>query len=295
MNEHNNRVSIKELSKNYNDLKALDKISFDIPSKSIFALLGPNGSGKSTLIKVLSKLIKEWDGDIFYNGESIKSNNNYIKNFGFIIEDPCFYEYLSAKKNLQIFSRLTNTPSERINAVLELVDLVNRANDKVSNFSYGMKQRLGIAQALLHDPEILVLDEPNNGLDPIGVNKMADLIYRLNQEGKTICISTHSLSEVDRLCSDVAILKEGKLLITKNIKKLSKNNKFYRLEVFDISSASNYIKTFSDVKIIAQENNILIISIDSSEPTNILPMKLNEHASVKSVHRESNLIQYFYD
>tara|TARA_Y100000748_G_scaffold98594_1_gene82145 strand:+ start:49 stop:936 length:888 start_codon:yes stop_codon:yes gene_type:complete len=295
MNEHNNRVSIKELSKNYNDLKALDKISFDIPSKSIFALLGPNGSGKSTLIKVLSKLIKEWDGDIFYNGESIKSNNNYIKNFGFIIEDPCFYEYLSAKKNLQIFSRLTNTPSERINAVLELVDLVNRANDKVSNFSYGMKQRLGIAQALLHDPEILVLDEPNNGLDPIGVNKMADLIYRLNQEGKTICISTHSLSEVDRLCSDVAILKEGKLLITKNIKKLSKNNKFYRLEVFDITSASNYIKTFSDVKIIAQENNILIISIDSSEPTNILPMKLNDHASVKSVHRESNLIQYFYD
>tara|TARA_B100001250_G_scaffold281499_1_gene243774 strand:+ start:3189 stop:4076 length:888 start_codon:yes stop_codon:yes gene_type:complete len=295
MNEHNNRVSIKELSKNYNDLKALDKISFDIPSKSIFALLGPNGSGKSTLIKVLSKLIKEWDGDIFYNGESIKSNNNYIKNFGFIIEDPCFYEYLSAKKNLQIFSRLTNTPSERINAVLELVDLVNRANDKVSNFSYGMKQRLGIAQALLHDPEILVLDEPNNGLDPIGVNKMADLIYRLNQEGKTICISTHSLSEVDRLCSDVAILKEGKLLITKNIKKLSKNNKFYRLEVFDISSASNYIKTFSDVKIIAQENNILIISIDSSEPTNMLPMKLNDHASVKSVHRESNLIQYFYD
>ena len=295
MNEHNNRVSIRELSKNYNDLKALDKISFDIPSKSIFALLGPNGSGKSTLIKVLSKLIKEWDGDIFYNGESIKSNNNYIKNFGFIIEDPCFYEYLSAKKNLQIFSRLTNTPSERINAVLELVDLVNRANDKVSNFSYGMKQRLGIAQALLHDPEILVLDEPNNGLDPIGVNKMADLIYRLNQEGKTICISTHSLSEVDRLCSDVAILKEGKLLITKNIKKLSKNNKFYRLEVFDISSASNYIKTFSDVKIIAQENNILIISIDSSEPTNMLPMKLNDHASVKSVHRESNLIQYFYD
>ena len=295
MNEHNNRVSIRKLSKNYNDLKALDKISFDIPSKSIFALLGPNGSGKSTLIKVLSKLIKEWDGDIFYNGESIKSNNNYIKNFGFIIEDPCFYEYLSAKKNLQIFSRLTNTPSERINTVLELVDLVNRANDKVSNFSYGMKQRLGIAQALLHDPEILVLDEPNNGLDPIGVNKMADLIYRLNQEGKTICISTHSLSEVDRLCSDVAILKEGKLLITKNIEKLSKNNKFYRLEVFDISSASNYIKTFSDVKIIAQENNILIISIDSSEPTNILPMKLNEHASVKSVHRESNLIQYFYD
>tara|TARA_B100000482_G_scaffold61365_1_gene42424 strand:+ start:3227 stop:4114 length:888 start_codon:yes stop_codon:yes gene_type:complete len=295
MNEHNNRVSIKELSKNYNDLKALDKISFDIPSKSIFALLGPNGSGKSTLIKVLSKLIKEWDGDIFYNGESIKSNNNYIKNFGFIIEDPCFYEYLSAKKNLQIFSRLTNTPSERINAVLELVDLVNRANDKVSNFSYGMKQRLGIAQALLHDPEILVLDEPNNGLDPIGVNKMADLIYRLNQEGKTICISTHSLSEVDRLCSDVAILKEGKLLITKNIKKLSKNNKFYRLEVFDITSASNYIKTFSNVKIIAQENNILIISIDSSEPTNMLPMKLNDHASVKSVHRESNLIQYFYD
>ena len=290
-----NLLSISGLTKKYNQTKAIEDISFDIPDKSIFALLGPNGSGKSTIIKILSRLTTDWKGDIQYNGQSIKEKKHYLKDFGFIIEEPCFYEYLSAKKNLQIFSRLTNTPSERINAVLELVDLVNRANDKVSNFSYGMKQRLGIAQALLHDPEILVLDEPNNGLDPIGVNKMADLIYRLNQEGKTICISTHSLSEVDRLCSDVAILKEGKLLITKNIKKLSKNNKFYRLEVFDISSASNYIKTFSDVKIIAQENNISIISIDSSEPTNMLPMKLNDHASVKSVHRESNLIQYFYD
>ena len=102
------------------------------------------------------------------------------------------------EKNLQIFCRLTETPFSRINEVLDIVDLLNRQFDKVSNFSYGMKQRLGIAQALLHDPKILILDEPNNGLDPVGVNKIADIVYRLKHEGKTICISTHSLNEVDR-------------------------------------------------------------------------------------------------
>lgn len=295
MDEQSKRLSIKGLSKNYNELKALDKVSFDIPSQSIFALLGPNGSGKSTLIKILSKLVKEWNGDIYFDGKSIRSSNDYLKHFGFIIEDPCFYEYLSAKKNLQIFSNLTNTSKQRINIVLELVDLVERSNDKVSNFSYGMKQRLGIAQALLHDPEILVLDEPNNGLDPIGVNKMADLIYRLNHEGKTICISTHSLSEVDRLCTDVAILKNGKLLIKKSINKVLDKNNFYRLEVFDVHAASTYIETISDIKILTKENNILIISINKSDSSNELKIKIRQHSNIKSLHRESNLIQYFYD
>ena len=195
-------LTFENVSKNYGKLNALSNIQFEIPENSIFAILGPNGSGKSTLIRILAGLITSWNGNIFYKGNSIHNDKTYLKNFGFIVEDPSFYQYLSAIKNLKIFCRLTNTPFSRINEVLDLVDLLDRKYDKVSNYSYGMKQRLGIAQALLHDPKILILDEPNNGLDPIGVNQIADIIYKLNHDGKTICISTHSLTEVDRLCSD---------------------------------------------------------------------------------------------
>ena len=230
-------LTFENVSKNYGKLNALSNIQFEIPENSIFAILGPNGSGKSTLIRILAGLITSWNGNIFYKGNSIHNDKNYLKNFGFIVEDPSFYQYLSAIKNLQIFCRLTNTPFSRINEVLDLVDLLDRKYDKVSNYSYGMKQRLGIAQALLHDPKILILDEPNNGLDPIGVNQIADIIYKLNHDGKTICISTHSLTEVDRLCSDVAILKEGKLIINKNIKTELKRKNFFRIEISDLSKA----------------------------------------------------------
>ncbi len=289
-----NLLSISGLTKNYNQTKALKDISFDIPNKSIFALLGPNGSGKSTIIKILSGLITDWAGDIFHVGQSIKFSNDYLKNFGFIIEEPCFYEYLSARDNLKILSRMTNTPLERIEFVLELVDLNHRGNDKVSNYSYGMKQRLGIAQALLHDPEILVLDEPNNGLDPIGINQMADLIFRLNNNGKTILLSTHSLVEVDRLCSHVAILRDGNLLIQKEMKSNS-GFKFFRVEADDSKQAICFLKKMEYINIIAVENNILVISQDLTKSSTDLQKEIQKDKNIKSIHRESNLIQYFYD
>ena len=293
-NSKRNILSISDLTKKYDHTYALENISFNIPNNSIFALLGPNGSGKSTIIKILSRLITDWTGDIFHNGHSIKLSNNYLKDFGFIIEEPCFYEYLSARDNLKIFSRLTNTSLDRVEIVLDLVDLIHRGNDKVGNFSYGMKQRLGIAQALLHDPEILVLDEPNNGLDPIGINQMADLIFRLNSSGKTILLSTHSLTEVDRLCSHVAILREGNLLIEKEIKPNS-DIKFFRLEVADNKQAISFIKELNYTKIISAENNILIISHNIFKAPDDLHKKVAKNKNIKSIHQESDLIKYFYD
>jgi len=287
-------LSISGLTKKYNQTKALENISFDIPNKSIFALLGPNGSGKSTIIKILSRLTTDWTGDIFHNGQSIKLSNNYLKDFGFIIEEPCFYEYLSARDNLKILSRLTNTPFERIEIVLELVDLIHRGNDKVGNYSYGMKQRLGIAQALLHDPKILVLDEPNNGLDPIGINQMADLIFRLNNNGKTILLSTHSLIEVDRLCSHVAILRDGNLLIEKEMK-INTDNKFFRVEVGDSREAISFLKKIDYINIIATEKNILILSQDLTKSSTDLQKEIRKNKNIKSIHQESDLIKYFYD
>ena len=287
-------LTFENVSKNYGKLNALSNIQFEIPENSIFAILGPNGSGKSTLIRILAGLITSWNGNIFYKDNSIHNDKNYLKNFGFIIEDPSFYQYLSAIKNLQIFCRLTNTPFSRINEVLDLVDLLDRKYDKVSNYSYGMKQRLGIAQALLHDPKILILDEPNNGLDPIGVNQIADIIYKLNHDGKTICISTHSLTEVDRLCSDVAILKEGKLIINKNIQTELKRKKFFRIEISDLSKAIKVIKKIKGVSIISKQSNSIIVSQNAKNISLTENKNLKKLEYIQSIHTESNLIEHYY-
>ena len=287
-------LTFENVSKNYGKLNALSNIQFEIPENSIFAILGPNGSGKSTLIRILAGLITSWNGNIFYKDNSIHNDKNYLKNFGFIVEDPSFYQYLSAIKNLQIFCRLTNTPFSRINEVLDLVDLLDRKYDKVSNYSYGMKQRLGIAQALLHDPKILILDEPNNGLDPIGVNQIADIIYKLNHDGKTICISTHSLTEVDRLCSDVAILKEGKLIINKNIQTELKRKKFFRIEISDLSKAVKVIKKIKGVSIISKQSNSIIVSQNAKNISLTENKNLKKLEYIQSVHTESNLIEHYY-
>ena len=287
-------LTFENVSKNYGKLNALSNIQFEIPENSIFAILGPNGSGKSTLIRILAGLITSWNGNIFYKDSSIHNDKNYLKNFGFIVEDPSFYQYLSAIKNLQIFCRLTNTPFSRINEVLDLVDLLDRKYDKVSNYSYGMKQRLGIAQALLHDPKILILDEPNNGLDPIGINQIADIIYKLNHDGKTICISTHSLTEVDRLCSDVAILKEGKLIINKNIKTELKRKKFFRIEISDLSKAIKVIKKIKGVSIISKQSNSIIVSQNAKNISLTENKNLKKLEYIQSIHTESNLIEHYY-
>ena len=287
-------LTFENVSKNYGKLNALSNIQFEIPENSIFAILGPNGSGKSTLIRILAGLITSWKGNILYKDNSIHNDKNYLKNFGFIVEDPSFYQYLSAIKNLQIFCRLTNTPFSRINEVLDLVDLLDRKYDKVSNYSYGMKQRLGIAQALLHDPKILILDEPNNGLDPIGINQIADIIYKLNHDGKTICISTHSLTEVDRLCSDVAILKEGKLIINKNIQTELKRKKFFRIEISDLSKAIKVIKKIKGVSIISKQSNSIIVSQNAKNISLTENKNLKKLEYIQSVHTESNLIEHYY-
>ena len=289
-----NILTIDSVSKYYGELKALDRISFKIPENSIFAILGPNGSGKSTLIRILANLITSWEGDISYKNYSIRKKENYINNFGFIVEDPSFYEYLSAKINLQILCRLTNSPFSRVEEVLNLVDLSSRKDELVSTYSYGMKQRLGIAQALLHDPKILILDEPNNGLDPVGVNQIADIIYRLRHEGKTICISTHSLNEVDRLCTDVAIMKKGSLVVAKNIRSENKAKRFYRIEAFDTPFVLSNIKKFRGLSVLAAQSNSIIVS--QSVKSVPLPQNksFNKIKSIKSIQSESDLIEYYY-
>ena len=211
--KNNELIKLNGVIKTFGDSKALDGVSFTIPKNSIFGLLGPNGSGKSTLMRILSGLIIKWSGEIFFENQNIKLNQKYfLQKCGFLIEDPTFYEYLSARQNLSLLAKLSNCDNLSIESVLTDVDLLEDADRKVGDFSYGMKQRLGIAQAILHNPDILFLDEPNNGLDPLGIKEMNKTILKLNEIGKTVCVSTHILDDVEELCSDVVILKEGKLI-----------------------------------------------------------------------------------
>ena len=286
-------LEFKNISKKYGSFEALKNISFSIPENSIFGILGANGSGKSTFMKILPGLIQNWTGQIFYEDKILKLNSKLLKNnFGYLIESPTFYEYLTAKQNLELFSRISFVSNDRINTVLELVNLIERKNDKVSNYSYGMKQRLGIAQALLHDPDIIVLDEPNNGLDPNGINDMTKLIKELKSQGKTICLSTHNLKDVEEICTDFTIFKNGINSISTSMEIQLKNSKKWLLNVNDKNEAIARITKSNLFNVINVFNNNIIIDSKSKSTINDLNNILHDLELYK-INKDSDLISYF--
>ena len=261
----NSIVSFKKIQKKYSKLKALKNISFSIPENSIFGILGANGSGKSTLMKIIPGLITDWSGEIYYKNKLVSKNNNTLKKeFGYLIESPTFYEYLSAKKNLEMLARISGVIFDRIEFVLKIVGLQERENDLVSSFSYGMKQRLGIAQALLNDPKVIILDEPNNGLDPSGISNMNKLIKKLQTEGKTICLSTHNLKDVEEICTHVTIFKKGVSTKSISMDSLVSNSDKWNLIVENAKNANIIASKNKKINIIETHNNSLKIEVDSS-------------------------------
>jgi len=288
----NNLIDIISVSKNFGNTKALDSVSFSIPENAVLGLLGPNGSGKSTLLRIISGLIKEWQGDILFENKSTKTNPKYLLNkCGFLIENPTFYEHLTAHQNLTILSRLTNNNPSKINKVLSDVDLDDTANIKVSNFSYGMKQRLGIGQAILHDPDILFLDEPSNGLDPLGIKEMNKTIRNLHSKGKTIIVSTHILQDVEELCSDIIILKDGQLILNTPIDKLLTESKIISIKAENIKVLESYIKTLKNCQLVNRERNKITMQADFNIDT--LIKKLPEEISITSITKDPDLSKYF--
>ena len=288
----NDLIKIISVSKNFGDTKALNNISFSIPKNSVLGLLGPNGSGKSTLMRIISGLIKKWEGNIFFDNKSTKLNqNNFLNNCGFLIEEPTFYDYLTARQNLSILARLTSYNSSNINEILSDVDLKYAADLKVSNFSYGMKQRLGIAQAILHDPDILFLDEPNNGLDPLGIRKMNNIILNLHNRGKTIVVSTHILHDVEELCSDIVILKEGKLLLNTSMNELLKKSKTITIKTENIKLLEDYINNLANCKLVRSGRKKITIKteLDVCALSKLLPKEI----SITSIIKDHNLSEFF--
>tara|TARA_S200000501_G_scaffold110960_1_gene104319 strand:- start:14582 stop:15478 length:897 start_codon:yes stop_codon:yes gene_type:complete len=289
----NTILSFKNISKSYSNIEALQQISFDIPANSIFGILGANGSGKSTFMKILPGLIQDWSGEIFHNGKFVEKNNIKLRDkFGYLIEAPTFYEYLSARKNLEILSRISPTDSLDIDYILELVNLKTRSEDKVSGYSYGMKQRLGIAQCLIHNPDILILDEPNNGLDPNGIQDMIKLIKNLRTEGKTICLSTHNLRDVEELCTHFTVFQSGKNSKTCSMEKQIKNSKMWLVNTPDIDSAIEKLENSDDFKIISIFNKNILIESKRTKSLDVIHEILSG-IEIYKISKESNLIGYF--
>jgi ABC-type multidrug transport system ATPase subunit len=217
-------VQIRQLSKHFGDFHAVKDVNLTVNAGDVYGFLGPNGAGKSTTMRCMLSLIQADHGSIALFGQSIQDHRSEIlARVGSLIEKPDFYKYLSAFKNLQLFSRISGKPSssQEIREMLDFVGLAGRENDRVGGFSHGMRQRLGIAQTLLHQPDLIVLDEPTTGLDPQGIIDMRNLILRLkNEQKKTIILSSHNLSEVELICNRMVIIHQGKSIVEGNVAEL---------------------------------------------------------------------------
>ncbi|MBD1396975.1 ABC transporter ATP-binding protein [Pontibacter sp. JH31] len=200
---------LDELSKKYGSLQALDRLTLQVEAGSIYGLLGPNGSGKTTTLGMVLDVIRPSGGSFLWFGKSISKETK--QRVGALLETPNFYPYLTAKRNLQVIADVKQADPKNINKMLDLVGLGTRSHTTFKGFSLGMKQRLALAAAMLNDPEVLVLDEPTNGLDPQGIAEVRDLILRIAGQGKTIVLASHLLDEVEKVCTHVAVLQSGRL------------------------------------------------------------------------------------
>jgi len=261
-------IKITDLDFYFKDFKALDKVNLNVPKGSIYGFLGPNGAGKTTTIRILLDLFRASSGQIEVFGKPIdKDRDNILGKVGALIENPSIYKHLSGRQNLEVIRRMTGTSKGRIDEVLEIVRLKDNADKKVKNYSLGMCQRLGLASALLTDPELLILDEPTNGLDPSGIIEMRELIQELNKKhGKTIFLSSHMLSEIEKLVTDVAIIDQGKILYEGKLKGLQNGNnaKELSIELTNIEAAATIIKNLS-FTISATNNNSISLPIQNRQ------------------------------
>ena len=214
-------LTIENLSKTYGHIQALKNISFSVPEGSVFGILGPNGSGKTTMLGTIMDILKPTTGA--YKLFDEVPTELHRRRIGTLLETPNFYHYLSGVKNLEIAAEIKQHGKEDIPRVLEMVDLTKRKDSKFSTYSLGMKQRLAIASCLLGNPKVLVFDEPTNGLDPVGIAEIRDLMKNLYSEGKTIIMASHLLDEVEKVCTHVAILRKGELVTSGNVNEILSN------------------------------------------------------------------------
>ncbi|MGF2617203.1 ABC transporter ATP-binding protein [Rossellomorea vietnamensis] len=256
-------LELKNVSKVIRGKTIIDSLSFSVLEGEVFGFLGPNGAGKTTTIRMIVGLMGITEGDVVVNGVSVKSNyEDAIRDIGAIVENPELYKFLSGYKNLKHFARMhKGITDERIKEVVELVGLSDRIHDKVKTYSLGMRQRLGIAQCLLHNPKLLILDEPTNGLDPAGIREIRDYIRRLAREtGMAVIVSSHLLSEMEMMCDRIGIIQKGKLVDVQQVKDFVQGSEqVYQLELGEAEKAATVItEAYPDVQHGLNEGKIQI-------------------------------------
>ena len=256
-----NVLTIDGVTKYYRRVRALNKVSFTIPAGCIYGILGPNGSGKTTLLGIIMDILRPTSGSYaFYDGAT--PNPQVRKRMGTLLETPNFYHYLSAERNLRIAAEIKERGMEQIDDVLTKVNLYERRRSKFSTFSLGMKQRLAIASALLGDPDVLVFDEPTNGLDPEGIAEIRRLIKNLAGEGKTIIMASHLLDEVEKVCSHVAILKKGELLTAGKVDEVLANEDIVEVEARDLAKLYEMMQGVNNTLRVYREDNSVILHFE---------------------------------
>lgn len=262
-------LEVKALTKTIGKKTIVDDVSFQVERGEIFGLLGPNGAGKTTIIRMIVSLINRTGGTVLINGHDLDDSFTEAMNeLGAIVENPEFYKYLSGYKNLRHYARmaLSDITEERINEVTELVGLDNAIHDKVRTYSLGMRQRLGVAQAILHKPSILILDEPTNGLDPQGIREFRDYLRLLASQGTSVLVSSHLLSEMQLMCDRFAIIEKGKLILISsmhdNETSEAKKVKTIEVELSNPSLASKLLtEHMADVKVTSSKGTRLTLSV----------------------------------
>ncbi|MFC5269662.1 ABC transporter ATP-binding protein [Adhaeribacter terreus] len=254
-----NVLEIQGLSKNYGSVAALQNVSFSVPQGSIYGLLGPNGSGKTTTLGIVLDVLNASSGSFQWFGQPYSSASK--RRIGAILETPNFYPYLSAYKNLQIVADIKKADHREIEKVLDITGLLQRRNSPFKSFSLGMKQRLALAAALLGNPEVLVLDEPTNGLDPQGIADVRELIRKIASEGKTIIIASHLLDEVEKVCSHVAVLQKGVLKAAGPVSEILAQQDQVLVSVAQTEIALSLLKTLPFVENIIPEREWLKLTL----------------------------------
>lgn len=251
-------LSIKKLNKRYGKIHAVKDVSLEIHKGNVYGILGPNGSGKSTTLGIVLNVVNKTSGEYsWFNGTM--ETHDALKKVGAIIERPNFYPYMTAKENLELVCKIKGIDYSKITEKLEIVGLIDRKDSKFKTFSLGMKQRLAIASALLNDPEILILDEPTNGLDPQGIHQIRDIIKLIASQGTTILLASHLLDEVEKVCSHVLVLRFGEILYSGTVDGMSNQHRFFELKAENNTALIETLKNHPNFEKISEAEGKVIV------------------------------------
>ena len=272
-------LSIKNLHKRYGKVHAVNNVSFEILKGNVYGILGPNGSGKSTILGIVLNVVNKTSGEYSWFDGAMQTHEA-LKKVGAIIERPNFYPYMTAEENLKLVCKIKGIDYSKVTEKLEVVGLLERKDSKFNTFSLGMKQRLAIASALLNDPEILILDEPTNGLDPQGIHQIRDIIKHIASQGTTILLASHLLDEVEKVCTHVVVLRKGEILYSGTVAGMASGNGYIEVQAADTKALIAALETYPLIdRIVEADGKVEIYS-----KTDIDTSLLNQFLVSKSIY-----------